>query len=54
MVSERLFKQFIGFCCDENTELEITTMYKTHEAHLAMLPVDLKGEKWFTARSPEV
>ena len=30
MVSQRLFKQFIAFCCDKNTELEITTMYKAH------------------------
>ena len=33
MFSQRLFKQFIAFCCDKNTELEITTMYKAHKAH---------------------
>ena len=54
MLCQRLFKQFIAFCCDKNTELEITTMYKAHKAHWAMLPADSKGEKRFTARSPKV
>ena len=37
MVSQRLFKQFIAFCCDENTELEITTMYKIkHIKHIEL------------------
>ena len=37
MVSQRLFKQFIAFCCDKNTELEITTMYKIkHIKHIEL------------------
>ena len=34
MVSQRLFKQFIAFCCDKNTELDITTMYKIKHTEL--------------------
>ena len=37
MVSQRLFKQFIAFCCDKNTELEITTMFKIkHIKHIEL------------------